>query len=81
MNHESVQDIVVYGADHALTGKIVCADIVLYDTFNQIESRKSITKFARSQLQDYMVPMKIRFVEGHLQNLRLKRIRAEQKAN
>ena len=81
LDHEAVQDIVVYGADHALTGKIVCADIVLYDTHDQIESRKSITKFARSRLQDYMVPMKIRFVEGHLQNLRLKRIRAEQKAN
>ena len=81
LDHEAVQDIVVYGADHALTGKIVCADIVLYDTHDQIESRKSITKFARSRLQDYMVPMKIRFVEGHLQNLRLKRIRAEQKTN
>ena len=77
LDHEAVQDVVVFGSSHALTGKIVCADIILQSDSNQTESRKSITKFARSRLQEYMVPMKIRFVEGSLQNLRLKRIRSE----
>lgn len=81
LDHKAVQDIVVYGASHPLTGKIVCADIVLFDTYDQNESRKSITNFARSRLQDYMVPMKIRFVDGKLQNLRLKRTRAKETAN
>ena len=80
LDHEAVQDVVVFGSSHPLTGKIVCADIILHSGYNQTECRKSIIKFARSRLQEYMVPMKIRFVEGSLQNLRLKRIRTEKQS-
>lgn len=75
LEHENVQEIIVYGADHALSGKIVCADISLCDAAEKNDARRSITKFARSRLQEYMVPMKIRFVDGDLQSLRLKKAR------
>ncbi len=78
LEHRSVMDTVVYGELHPLTGKIVCADVVLSDGADEIASRKDIVGWCRKHLQPYMVPMKIRFVAGPLQTLRLKRTRSLQ---
>jgi hypothetical protein len=42
----------------------------------EVEARKLILESCNSSLQKYMIPMKIRFVEGPLQTARLKRMRA-----
>ena len=73
-----VIDAVVYGESHPLTGKIVCADIVLSEGADETASRKEIVRWCRQHLQTYMVPMKIRFVLGSLQTQRLKRTRTQQ---
>lgn len=70
-----VVDAVVYGESHPLTGKIVCADVLLNDCADEATSRKEIVRWCRQHLQAYMVPMKVRFVSGSLQSLRLKRTR------
>ena len=77
LDHPDVRDATVYGASHALTGKIVCADIVLLDNSDEREARKSILIFCNSRLQKYMVPMKLRFVTKALQGHRLKRVRSQ----
>jgi long-chain acyl-CoA synthetase len=80
LEQPSVIDAVVYGESHPLTGKIVCADIVLVDGLEESNTRKELTKACRLRLQPYMVPMKIRFVNGSLQTQRLKRTRSQQKS-
>ena len=79
LEQPSVIDAVVYGESHPLTGKIVCADIVLVDGLEEVIVRKELMKACRLRLQAYMVPMKIRFVTGSLQTQRLKRTRSQQK--
>lgn len=80
LEQPSVIDAVVYGENHPLTGKIVCADIVLVDRLGELNTRKQLIKACRLRLQPYMVPMKIRFVNGSLQTQRLKRTRSQQKS-
>ena len=75
-----VVDAVVYGESHPLTGKIVCADVVLSDGADEAASRREIVRWCRQHLQPYMVPMKVRFVSGSLQTQRLKRTRSQQKS-
>ncbi len=73
-----VVDAVVYGESHPLTGKVVCADVLLSDGADETTSRKDILRWCRQHLQSYMVPMKIRFVLDSLQTQRLKRTRTKQ---
>ena len=74
----SVVDSVVYGEMHPLTGKIVCADVVLSEGAEETSSRKEIIRWCSKYLQSFMVPMKVRFVKGSLQTQRLKRSRSQQ---
>ena len=75
LGNSSVIDVVVYGEEFQLTGKIVCANIVLKAGADPVATRKDILRQCRQQLQRYMVPIKINLVSGSLQNLRLKRDR------
>jgi long-chain acyl-CoA synthetase len=71
-----VADSVVYGISHPLSGKIVCADIVIKDTnIEESVMRTSIRKFCNERLESYKVPVKIKFVEGPLTGERQKRVR------
>ena len=78
LEHSSVVDAVVYGESHPLTGKIVCADVILNEGLDEAVSRKDIISWCKRQLQPYMVPMKLRFVSDSLQTIRLKRTRTVQ---
>ncbi len=78
LEHVSVVDAVVYGESHPLTGKIVCADVVLSVGADEAASRKEIVRWCRQHLQSYMVPIKVRFVIDSLQTQRLKRTRTKQ---
>jgi long-chain acyl-CoA synthetase len=75
LDQANVIDVVVYGEKHALTGAIVCADVVLSDGADKAQSRREIVRRCRQQLQPFMVPMKVRFVTSSLQTQRLKRTR------
>jgi len=79
IGHSSVVDVVVFGEENPLTGKIVCANIVLRAGVDPNAARKDILRMCHQQLQRYMVPMKIYFLNGTLQNARLKRDRFKQK--
>jgi acyl-coenzyme A synthetase/AMP-(fatty) acid ligase len=75
LNSPLVEDVMVYGENYLLTGKIVCADIVLSPEVSKSEARLAILEECNQTLQKYMIPMKIRFVDGSLQTARLKRMR------
>jgi acyl-coenzyme A synthetase/AMP-(fatty) acid ligase len=70
-----VQDAVVYGERHPLTGKIVCADVQLRGSGDAGEARRAIKRFCVGRLDTFKIPVKLRFVEGGLHSTRLKRVR------
>jgi acyl-CoA synthetase (AMP-forming)/AMP-acid ligase II len=75
---EIVEEAVVYGERHPLTGKIVCADVQLRaprDTPDEAEARRIIKRFCAEHLEPFKVPVKLRFVGGGLHSDRLKRLR------
>ena len=72
---ELVEDTVVYGQRHPITGAIVCADVQLRGTQNETEARRAIKRFCGAKLEPFKVPVKIQFVRGGLHSDRLKRLR------
>jgi acyl-coenzyme A synthetase/AMP-(fatty) acid ligase len=72
---ELVEDAVVYGQRHPLTGKIVCADVQLRGTQDEAEARRAIKRFCAERLDAFKVPVKLQFVQGGLYSDRLKRLR------
>jgi long-chain acyl-CoA synthetase len=75
-----VEDAVVYGQRHPVTGKIVCADVQLRGTHDETEARRAIKRFCAEHLEPFKVPVKIQFVEGGLHSDRLKRLRIGREA-
>ncbi|WP_426026892.1 class I adenylate-forming enzyme family protein [Brevundimonas sp. TWP2-3-4b2] len=72
---DGVLDASVHGEAHVLTGKIVVARVVIPEGHDPAEMRKTIKRHCAERLQPYMVPTKISFETGQLQNHRLKRQR------
>jgi long-chain acyl-CoA synthetase len=77
---ELVEDAVVYGQRHPLTGKIVCADVQLRGTQAEAEARRAIKRFCAERLEPFKVPVKLQFVQGGLHSDRLKRQRTGRSA-
>ena len=72
---ELVEEAIVYGQRHPLTGKIVCADVQLRGEHEEAEARRVIRRFCAERLEPFKVPVKLRFVAGGLHSDRLKRLR------
>lgn len=70
-----VEDAVVYGERHPITGRIVCADIQLRSVQDQVEARRIIRMFCAERLDPFKVPVKIQFANGGIHSDRLKRLR------
>lgn len=70
-----VEDAVVYGQRHPVTGAIVCADVQLRGPQNEAEARRAIKRFCGAKLEPFKVPVKIQFVQGGLYSDRLKHLR------
>lgn len=72
---EGVEDVVVFGEQHALMGKIVAAKIKL-NTQESLKAFKArMREFCTSRLQKYKVPGKIYLSEETTYNERFKRMR------
>jgi long-chain acyl-CoA synthetase len=70
-----VEDAVVYGERHPITGKIVCADIKLRDSATEAEARRTLKGYCAQRLEPFKVPVKLKFVQDALHSDRLKRSR------
>jgi long-chain acyl-CoA synthetase len=70
-----VEEAIVYGERHPLTGKIVCADVQLRGSNDDIEARRVIKRFCAERLEPFKIPVKLRFVSGGLHSDRMKRLR------
>ena len=58
---EGVRQVVVYGKANSILGNVLCADVVLEPGFELTELE--IKKVLSSQIQDFKVPRRIKFVE------------------
>lgn len=58
---EGVRQAMVYGKANSILGNVLCADVVLEPDFELTEL--DIKKVLNSQLQDFKVPRRIKFVE------------------
>ena len=72
---ENIEDVVVFGQDHAIMGKIVVAKIKLKAPEKQRELKARMLAFCKNKLQSYKVPGKIVLTDETTYNERFKRMR------
>lgn len=72
---DNVEDVVVFGGTHAITGNIVCAKFKLKVSESRREFKASMFNFCKEKLQPYKIPSKISFTEDNTYNERFKRMR------
>jgi len=70
-----VNDCMVYGASNAITGQMVCADVVLKSGDSESEARSEIRRYCLQKLERYKVPSKINFVAAIPRSSRFKKTR------
>ena len=72
---DDVEDVVVFGEDHPITGKIVVAKFKLSssETLRQFKAR--MLGFCKEKLQSYKIPSKILLTDETTYNQRFKRMR------
>ncbi|MBZ2167598.1 ANL family adenylate-forming protein [Marinobacter sp. F4216] len=72
-----VNDVVVYGIDHPITGKVVCAKLELAEEIALRELKKRVFQHCKDKLAPYKVPGKIIITDEPTFNQRFKRMRRE----
>ncbi|MGB0910358.1 MAG: ANL family adenylate-forming protein [Nitrospirales bacterium] len=73
---ESVDDVLVKGEPHILTGNIVVAKVSLNENESIQPTEKEIRKYCRGRLAPYKIPMKVEFTTKPTWTSRYKKIRA-----
>ncbi len=64
LKQEGVKQALVYGRANSVLGNILCADVILYP--GSVLTDLDIRKALRSELQDFKIPRRIKFVENML---------------
>lgn len=70
-----VTDVMVYGEDNRLTGKIVCAKVSYKGTEEKKEIIQKIKTYCRLKLQTFKVPVKIELSDSGFESDRFKKSR------
>ncbi|MGB0879293.1 MAG: ANL family adenylate-forming protein [Polaribacter sp.] len=61
---EGVQDVIVFGRDNSVMGKIVVAHVIKNESEDKKELKNRIKEITKSKLQDYKLPRLIKFVDA-----------------
>jgi acyl-coenzyme A synthetase/AMP-(fatty) acid ligase len=72
---DNVEDVVVFGQDHSITGKMVVAKFKLKAPEPPRELKARMLAFCKDKLQSYKVPGKILLTDETTHNERFKRMR------
>ena len=72
---DNVEDVVVFGQDHPITGKTVVAKFKLKTPETRKELKAHMLAFCKNKLQSYKVPGKIVLTDETTYNERFKRMR------
>lgn len=70
-----IEDVLVYGEDNNLTGKIVCAKVKYIGDKKTIEIINEIKFNCRKRLESYKVPVKVQIVNESFRSERFKKAR------
>jgi acyl-coenzyme A synthetase/AMP-(fatty) acid ligase len=76
---DNVDDVVVFGEDHPISGKIVVAKLKLQNEEKLRDFKARMLKFCKDKLQKYKVPGKIILTDESTYNERFKRMRRVKK--
>lgn len=72
---ENVEDVVVFGGNHPITGNIVCAKFKLAKPQDRRSFKADMLSFCKNKLQSYKIPSKVDVTEDNTYNERFKRMR------
>ncbi len=72
-----IKNVLVYGEDNRLTGKIVCAKVECNTDEEPAETIKKIKTHCRLKLQSFKVPVKVTITETDLNSHRFKKNRKD----
>jgi len=73
-----IADCLVYGERNAITGQIVCADIVPRETISKADLRQHLFEFLSGRVERFKIPSRINIVEEVARSDRFKRRRISQ---
>ena len=76
---KNVEDVVVFGQDHSITGKMVVAKFKLKTPETRKELKARMLAFCKNKIQSYKVPGKIVLTDETTYNERFKRMRRVKK--
>ncbi len=71
----NVEDVVVFGGNHPITGNIVCAKFKLRNTQDRRSFKADMLTFCKDKLQSYKIPSKVEVTQDNTYNERFKRMR------
>jgi acyl-CoA synthetase (AMP-forming)/AMP-acid ligase II len=72
---ENVEDVVVFGGTHPITGNIVCAKFKLALPQDRRSFKADMLSFCKDKLQSYKIPSKVEVTQDNTYNERFKRMR------
>jgi long-chain acyl-CoA synthetase len=72
---DNVAEVSVYGEKNPITGKIVCADVVLKQPEDPKQFALRLKQFCRERMQNFKVPVKVFVVKEDLHSERFKKMR------
>lgn len=82
LDMDNVEDVVVYGDDHPITGKIVTARFKMQEAESARSVKAKMMAFCKDKLASYKIPSKVLITEDSTYNERFKRMRrSSPKAN
>ena len=73
---DNVAEVTVYGQQNSIMGNIVCAKVRLINNEDEKLFRNRLKMYCRKKLQNYKIPVKVKFDFGEQYNARFKKIRA-----
>lgn len=79
LDMDNVEDVVVFGQDHPITGKIVAAKFKLHEDEPLSKLKARMLTYCKDKLQPYKVPSKIHLTDDTTYNARFKRMRRLEK--
>ena len=77
LKHQKVKDVTIYREKNQILGNIVCAEILMKDSFyNTNDSKNDIKLFCKGKIEPFKIPIKINFVNNEFFGLRFKKKRS-----
>lgn len=75
MEIDNIKEVVIYGVDNPIMGKVVAARLELVNEESLFELKKRIRLFCKNRLETFKIPAIIEITNGKMVNKRYKKVR------